>query len=98
MADLNPIAKRIHNVSPKPVRLTLEDGTEAVFEMDWVEFFQQEFKAEGGREDEPDIEYRFVSSADNESVLVGRRASREEGDEEGWSMVGRVLEAEAADE
>ena len=94
MAELNAIAKRIHNISPRPVRLTLEDGTEAVFEMDWVEFFQQAFKAEGSREDEPDVEYRFISSEDNESILVGRQGP----DDDGWTMVGAVLEAEAADE
>ncbi|MFP8956120.1 transcriptional regulator [Natrialbaceae archaeon A-CW3] len=94
MADLNQTAKRIHNISPRPVRLTLEDGTEATFRMDWVEFFQQEFKGEGSREDEPDVEYRFISSDDNESVLVGRKGPNDDG----WSMIGSVLEAEAVDD
>jgi len=92
MADLNPIAKRIHNVTPKPVRLTLDDGTEAVFEMSWTEFFQQEFQAEGSRQDD-DADYRFVSSEDNDTILVGRSGP----DEEGWSAVGSVVAAEAAD-
>ena len=52
MADLNPTAKRIHNLTPTPVRLTLDDGTEAVFEMAWTEFFQQEFQAEATRQDD----------------------------------------------
>ncbi|MCU4752301.1 transcriptional regulator [Halobacteria archaeon AArc-curdl1] len=88
MADLNAIAKRIHNISPDPVFLRLEDGTEAVFRMDWVEFFQQEFKAEGVCDDD-DADYRFVSSADNESVLVGRQGPAESG----WTAVGAVEEA-----
>ncbi len=92
MADLNPIAKRIHNVTPKPVRLTLDDGTEAVFEMSWTEFFQQEFQAEGTRKGD-DAEYRFISSEDNDSILVGRSGP----DEEGWAAVGAVVAAEAAD-
>ena len=90
MADLNPIAKRIHNLTPKPVRLTLEDGTEAVFEMAWTEFFQQEFQAEATRRDD-DADYRLVSSVDNDAVLVGRQAA----DEDEWSMIGAV---EAVDE
>lgn len=90
MADLNPIAKRIHNLTPNPVRLTLDDGTEAVFEMSWTEFFQQEFQAEATRADD-DAEYRLVSSEDNESILVGRRAASDEG----WSMIGVVVDAEA---
>ncbi len=92
MADLNPIAKRIHNVTPKPIRLRLDDGTEAVFEMSWTEFFQQEFQAEGSRTDD-NADYRLISSEDNDSILVGRSGP----DEQGWSMVGSVVEAEAAD-
>ena len=92
MADLNPIAKRIHNVTPDPVRLTLVDGTEAVFEFEWTEFFQQEFQAEGSRSDD-DANYRLVSSEDNEDVLVGRQ--RAGGD--GWEMLGAIAAAEAAD-
>ena len=92
MADLNPIAKRIHNVTPNPVRLTLDDGTEAVFELSWTEFFQQEFQAEGSRTDET-ADYRLISSEDNDSILLGRSGP----DEEGWSMVGSVVDAEAAE-
>ncbi|SEH18109.1 hypothetical protein SAMN04487967_3638 [Natronorubrum sediminis] len=85
MADLNPIAKRIHQISPEPVELTLNDGTTAVFRITGAEFFQQEFQAEGVREDD-DADYRFVSSADNESILVGRKGV----DESEWTMVGTV--------
>ncbi len=92
MADLNPIAKRIHNVTPDPVRLTLDDGTEAVFELSWTEFFQQEFQAEGSRTDD-DADYRLISSEDNDSILVGRSGP----DDNGWSMVGSVVSAEAAE-
>jgi len=92
MADLNPLAKRIHNVTPKPVQLTLDDGTEAVFEMAWTEFFQQDFQAEGTRRND-DADYRLISSEDNNSILVGRSGP----DEEGWSMIGSVVEAEAAE-
>jgi hypothetical protein len=92
MADLNPIAKRIHNLTPKPVRLTLDDGTEAVFQMSWTEFFQQEFQAEATRTDD-DADYRLVSSQDNESILIGRSSA----DDDGWSMIGSIVDAEAAE-
>ncbi|WP_255194449.1 transcriptional regulator [Natronobeatus ordinarius] len=92
MAALNPIAKRIHNVSPDPVRLTLDDGTTATFHVTGAEFFQQEFQAEGTRADD-NADYRFVSSEDNESVLVGRKGPADDG----WSMVGAVVDVEPAD-
>ncbi len=92
MADLNPIAKRIHQISPDPVELLLDDGTTAVFRISGAEFFQQEFQAEGVREDD-DAEYRFVTSEDNESVLVGRKGR----DESEWTMVGTVTQVSRAD-
>ncbi len=92
MADLNPIAKRIHQLSPDPVELVLDDGTAAVFHISGAEFFQQEFQAEGVREDD-DAAYRFISSADNESVLVGRQGD----DESDWTVVGAVTEVNSVD-
>ena len=91
MAELNSIAKRIHNVSPDPVCLTLDDGTVGVFRVSGAEFFQQEFRAEGTREGD-DARYRFVTSEDNESVLVGRES------DDGWAVVGTVVEVERAEE
>lgn len=92
MADLNPVAKRIHNVSPKPVRLTLGDGTSAIYRMHSTQFFQREFQAEGERTDDG-ADYRLVTSEDNESVLLGRKGA----DDGEWSMVGEVAEATRAD-
>ncbi|QCJ46352.1 transcriptional regulator [Haloprofundus sp. MHR1] len=89
MADLNPIAKRIHNVSPEPVRLTLSDGSSAVYHFSGTQFFQREFQGEGTCEDD-DADYRLITSEDNESVLLGRKGP----DDDGWSMVGEVVEAE----
>ncbi|MFC6824520.1 transcriptional regulator [Halopelagius fulvigenes] len=93
MADLNPVAKRIHNVSPNPVRLTLDDGTSAVYRMHSTEFFQLEFQAEGERQDDDGAEYRLITTEDNESVLLGRKGP----DESEWSMVGEVAEAARAE-
>jgi len=92
MADLNPTAKRIHNVTPDPVELTLEDGTKAIFEFEWTEFFQQDFQAEGSRRDD-EASYRLISSEDNEEILVGRQRS----DGDGWEMLGAITAAAAAD-
>lgn len=93
MADLNPTAKRIHNLTPKPVLLTLDDGTQAVFQMSWTEFFQQEFQAEATRTDD-DADYRLISSEDNESILLGRSGV----DDEGWSMIGSIVDVEVAED
>lgn len=87
--ELNRVAKRIHNVSPDPVRLTLDDGSDAVYRFSGTEFFQREFRGEGSR-DGDDARYRVVTSEDGESVLLGRQAPAEEG----WAMVGEVVEAE----
>ncbi|ELZ32849.1 hypothetical protein C474_06235 [Halogeometricum pallidum JCM 14848] len=94
MADLNPVAKRIHNVAPKPVRLTLDGGESAVYRMHSTQFFQREFQAEGERLDEAGVEYRLVSSEDAASVLLGRKGP----DDDGWTMVGEVVEAARAAE
>ena len=94
MPDLHPIAKRIHNVQPQPVRLTLDDGDSGVYEFSSTEFFQQEFRGEGERtDDDVDAAFRLITSEDNESVLLGRSGS----DEEGWTVVGEIVEAERAD-
>lgn len=92
--SLNKLARRIHSISPREVRLTLEDGTVGVFRLNGTQFFQDEFQGEGVRVDaDTDAAYRFVTSEDNESVLVGRQAP----DEDGWSMLGAVVEAERAE-
>jgi len=94
MPDLHPIAKRIHNVQPRPVRLELDSGEAGVFEFASTEFFQREFRGEGVRTDEdPDAEFRLITSDDYKRILLGRSASNEDG----WSMVGEVVAAERAD-
>lgn len=92
MADLNRVAKRIHNISPKPLRLTLSDGSTAVYHLSSTEWFQTEFQGEGTREDD-DADYRFTTTADESAVIVGRKGP----DDEGWTMVGEVVEVERAE-
>lgn len=89
MADLHPIAKRIHNVQPDPVRLELDTGDAGVFTFSSTEFFQREFRGEGYREGD-DADYRLVSSEDHERILLGRKQPTEEA----WTMVGEVIAAE----
>ncbi|ERG94950.1 hypothetical protein [Haloquadratum walsbyi] len=93
MAELNPVAKQIDNVSPAPIRLLLSDGSSGVFKMQNTEFLQAEFQAEGHRIDDESA-YRFITSDDGEEILAGRRSDST--DE--WTLVGEVLQAEAVDE
>lgn len=93
MSQLNPFAKRIHNASPDPVRLTIDESETGTFHFSSTEFFQQEFRAEGQRTDD-DADYRLITSEDNESLLVGRRTP----DEEEWSLIGEVTSVERVEE
>ena len=95
MADLHPIAKRIHNVQPRPVTLELDSGKTGVFEFSSTEFFQREFRGEGRRvDDDTDAEFRLITDDDYERVLLGRSG----GNEDGWAMLGEVVAAAAASE
>jgi hypothetical protein len=95
MPDLHPIAKRIHNVQPRPVRLTLDDGETGVYEFSSTEFFQREFRGEGVRTDgDTDAEFRLITSADHESVLLGRSGPSDSG----WTVVSEIVDAERAEE
>lgn len=89
MADLNRVAKRIHNVSPKPVRLTLDDGSTGVYHLSSTEFFQTEFQGEGTREGD-DAAYRLTTTADESAVIIGRKGPGDDG----WTMLGEVVDAE----
>ncbi|MCL9816682.1 transcriptional regulator [Natronocalculus amylovorans] len=89
MKDLHPIAKRIHNITPEPVILTLSDGTVGTFQFSWTEFFQQEFQAEGTRK-EDDAAYRLISTEDYTEIMVGRQPSASDG----WEMIGTIESAE----
>ncbi|SDM48352.1 hypothetical protein SAMN04487949_1816 [Halogranum gelatinilyticum] len=92
MAELNRLAKRIHNISPNPVRLTLDDGSSAVYQLSSTQWFQTEFQGEGTC-DADDADYRLTTTEDESAVIVGRKAP----DDDGWRMVGEVVEVERAD-
>ncbi|MFC5366071.1 hypothetical protein [Salinirubrum litoreum] len=90
--DLNRIAKRIHNVSPRPIRLTFADGETGVFHFSSTEFFQTDFQGEATREGD-DADYRVTTTEEGAGVVVGRKGP----DDEGWSLVGEVVDAEAVE-
>lgn len=93
MSDLNRLAKRMYNIHPKAMSLTVGDDVEGTFRLQSAEFFQTEFQAEGSR-DGDDAVYRFATTDDNEAVVVGRQTPGEAG----WTMVGEVTAVERLDE
>ena len=89
---MHAVAKRIYNVAPDPVRLTLDDGTEATYDLRSAEFFQEDFQGEATRPDEPGTEYRITTTEDREAVILGRKTA----DDGGWHLVGEVVAADPA--
>jgi hypothetical protein len=75
-------AKRVHNITPKPVRLTFTDGSQVTLEMRSAEFFQDAFQGEGT--DEAGVVHRMVSDGDDDPLTVARES------EDGWAVLGTV--------
>lgn len=86
---MNALAKRIHNLAPRDVRLTFEDGSTVVLEMHSAEFFQAAFQAEGGKDD--GVTYRLVSDGADDPLVAGRES------DDGWEPVGEVTAVEPAE-
>ena len=87
---MHTLAKRIHNITPRDVRLTFEDGSSVVLEMHSAEFFQEAFQAEGA---DPDgTAYRLVTDGDDDPLVAGRET------DDGWATAGTVESVEAAEE
>lgn len=79
---MHTLAKRIHNITPKDVRLTFEDGSTVVLEMRSAEFFQEAFQAEGS--DSEGTTYRLVTDGEDDPLVAGREA------DDGWATAGIV--------
>lgn len=79
---MNTLAKRIHNIMPRPMDVTFEGGETVRLTIGSAEFFQEAFQAEG--ESDADV-YRFVSDG-TDDPLVGARAT-----DDGWELVGEVV-------
>ncbi|WP_178917200.1 hypothetical protein [Natronomonas gomsonensis] len=87
---MNTLAKRIHNITPRDVRLTFEDDSTVVLEMRSAEFFQEAFQAEGF--DSEGTTYRLVTDGDDDPLVAGRET------DDGWSSVGEVVSVDAAED
>ena len=65
---MHTLAKRIHNITPRDVRLTFEDGSAVVLEMRSAEFFQEAFQAEGT--DDDGTTYRLVTDGEDDPLVA----------------------------
>jgi hypothetical protein len=84
--DVNTEAKRIHNIAPRPVRLSFRDGTTVDLKVRMAEFFQEAFQGEGV--DAEGRTYRLVSDGADDPLVAGRETG------EGWETVGEVVAVE----
>lgn len=82
---MNRLAKRVHNIAPDPLRLTLADGGTVDLEVTSAEFFQEAFQAEARDEA---ATYRMVSDGDDDPLLLARETV------DGWEVLGEVEAAE----
>jgi hypothetical protein len=85
---MNRLAKRLYNIAPDPVTLTLADGSSVHLSMHSAEFFQDDLEAEGETDD--GTTYRIVDGDDDETLLAAQE------DDDGWTVVGDVTGVEAA--
>lgn len=86
---MHTLAKRIHNITPRDIRLTFEDDSTVVLEMRSAEFFQEAFQAEGN---DPDgTAYRLVTDGEDDPLVAGRET------DDGWATAGTVETVEAAE-
>ena len=83
---MNTLAKRLYNLSPRPVRLTLDSGETIDLEPESAEFFGESFQAEGVSED---ATHRLVTDGEDDSLLIARESA------DGWDVLGEVTAVEA---
>lgn len=86
---MHTLAKRIHNITPRTVRLTFGDGSTVALEMRSAEFFQESFQAEGV--DDSGTVYRLVTDGEDDPLVAGRET------DDGWATAGVVDEVERAE-
>lgn len=87
---MNTLAKRIHNITPDPIRITFSDETTVVLRMNSAEFFQESFQGEGMSDN--DERYRIVTEGENDdTVIAGKQA------DDSWSVVGTIVDVTPAD-
>jgi hypothetical protein len=86
---MHTLAKRIHNITPRDVRLTFADDSQATLSMRSAEFFQEAFQAEG--ESAEGVVYRLVTDGEDDPLVAGKQV------DDGWQSVGEVVAVERAD-
>lgn len=82
---MHTLAKRIHNITPRPMALTFDDDTTVRMDITSAEFFQEAFQAEGENDG---TRYRFVSDGDDDPLVAARET------DDGWQPVGEVVAVE----
>ena len=79
---MHTLAKRVHNLTPRDVRLTFADGSTVTLAMESAEFFQESFQSEGV--DDAGNAYRLVTDGADDPLVAGRES------DDGWTTVGEV--------
>jgi hypothetical protein len=87
---MHTLAKRIHNITPRDVRLTFDDDSQVTLAMRSAEFFQEAFQAEGESDD--GVVYRLVTDGEDDPLVAGKQV------DDGWQSVGEVVAVERVDE
>jgi hypothetical protein len=87
---MHTLAKRIHNITPRDVRLTFDDGSTVVLEMRSAEFFQEAFQAEGT--DGDGTTYRLVTDGEDDPLVAGKET------DDGWQTAGIVADVDRAED
>ena len=85
---MHTLAKRLYNLSPRPVRLTLDSETVIDLEPTSAEFFGESFQAEGVAEG---VAHRLVTDDEDDPLLIARER------EDGWDVLGEVTAVETID-
>lgn len=81
---MNPLAERVDDIAPDPVRLSLADGTALTLEVRSAASDGEEFQAVGTAPD--GRVHRLISEGADGPLVAGRQA------DDGWRLVGEVVE------
>ena len=87
---MHTLAKRVHNITPRDVRLSFEDDSTVTLQMRSAEFFQEAFQAEGVTSD--GTTYRLVTDGEDDPLVAGKESDN------GWISAGTVVDVEAAED
>ena len=85
---MNTLAKRLYNLSPRSVRLTLDGGEAIDLDPHSAEFFGESFQAKGTCEG---VTHRLVTDGEDDPLLIARETA------DGWDVLDEVTAVEAVD-